>query len=121
MTKAKQMSYCFLVGAERSGTTWLQRMLQSHPAVCDGEESHFFSIFGHVEQVERWASDTNRSIGPLCYMTVDAFEVAIRELWNNVFSDLYESAPIAQVHLEKTPKHTWCLSEIVRIFPNASS
>jgi hypothetical protein len=33
-----------LVGAPRSGTTWLQRMLLAHPDCCGGQESHFHAM-----------------------------------------------------------------------------
>src|SRR5687768_17973655 len=36
----------FVIGSPRSGTTWVQRLLVAHPAVCGGQESHFFAAFG---------------------------------------------------------------------------
>ena len=36
----------FIVGAQRSGTTWVQRLLCSHPRIVGGQESHLFSAYG---------------------------------------------------------------------------
>src|SRR5689334_13433315 len=33
---------CFVVGAPRSGTTWLQQLLYAHPLVATGGETHLF-------------------------------------------------------------------------------
>ena len=38
----------FLVGCPRSGTTWLQAMLSSHPTVYTGPETQFFFSFSTV-------------------------------------------------------------------------
>ena len=38
----------FVVGAQRSGTTWLQRLLLEDPRCCGGQEAHFFATFGRV-------------------------------------------------------------------------
>src|SRR5947208_10995760 len=45
--------FVFIVGAQRSGTTWLQRLLASHPAIAGGQESHLFS--GYLAPLwQRW-------------------------------------------------------------------
>ena len=33
----------FIVGAPRSGTTWVQRLLTAHPRIVGGTESHLFN------------------------------------------------------------------------------
>lgn len=35
----------FLVGSPRSGTTWVQRLLASHPQIQTGQESHLFAAY----------------------------------------------------------------------------
>lgn len=111
---------CFLVGPPRSGTTWLQRMLQAHPAICGGEESHFFTLFGStLARPDGWMADEDRQIGPLLYMDRPDYEAALREVWRRMFARLYAENPTARVHLEKTPEHALSLDEIARLFPGA--
>src|SRR5687767_2097326 len=51
----------FLVGCPRSGTTWLQRLLASHPRIRTGPESELFKYIGsqfalwrvHMERVRQ--------------------------------------------------------------------
>ena len=35
----------FVCGAPKSGTTWLQRILDAHPQVCCSGEGHFITRF----------------------------------------------------------------------------
>jgi hypothetical protein len=110
---------CFLIGAPRSGTTWIQRLLQTHPDMCGGEESHFFTFFSHVLREAPSMIREDRKIGPLAYMTHDALIESLRHLWDDMFRSIYAANPTPRVHLEKTPFHTLCMTEIVTLFPDA--
>ncbi|MEP4805692.1 MAG: sulfotransferase [Hyphomicrobiales bacterium] len=110
---------CFVVGAPRSGTTWLQRLLQIHPEICGGEESHFFTLFAHPLSHADEMYYKERRIGPLIYIAREDFEGAIANLWDDIFQELYKENPDSRVHLEKTPFHALCLNEISRVFPEA--
>lgn len=110
----------FLIGAPRSGTTWIQRLLQAHPAICGGEESHFFTLFANAMGLaDKMGLRDKRPIGPLVYCSREAFEESLRTLWTEIFAGLYADHPEARVHLEKTPFHTLTLPEIHRLFPQA--
>lgn len=111
---------CFLVGSPRSGTTWLQRLLQASPLICGGEESHFFTLFSApMNAANDMYLNRKRKIGPLCYTDRTGLEDAIRQLWNDIFTDLYKNNPVSVIHLEKSPFHSFCLDEIISIFPDA--
>jgi hypothetical protein len=113
---------CFLVGAPRSGTTWLQRLLQTHPKICGDEESAFFAIFGRPLRAATDIFEESRAgggRGPLTYMDIGAYEDLFRMIWNEVFANLYRANPDCKIHLEKTPEHIMALNEIVRLFPNS--
>lgn len=115
---AKQL--CFLVGAPRSGTTWLQRLLQMHPKICGGAESSFFNFFARgLTEATKLARPGKVQTGPLVYIDEAAYEDMFRDMWSRVFQNLYETNPDAEVHLEKTPYHSFCLNEIIRLFPDA--
>lgn len=110
----------FLIGAPRSGTTWIQRLLQAHPAICGGEESHFFTLFGAAMNTADQMGDRDvRPIGPLAFVDRAQFDQGLRNLWAEIFAGLYAAHPGALVHLEKTPFHALRLKEIHRLFPQA--
>lgn len=110
---------CILAGAPRSGTTWIQRLLQAHDDICGGEESHFFEGFSPALRMADIQARDSRSIGPLTYVSRDAYEDLFRGVWQGLFADLFASAPAARIHLEKTPSNCLYLDEITRLFPEA--
>jgi len=113
-------SLCFLIGAPRSGTTWLQRMMQAHPAACGGEESHFFRLFTPaLKGADVWQADDRRTLGPLSYIERDTYDAGFHDMWDRIFGPLYAAHPEATLHVEKTPEHALCLPQIVRLFPQA--
>jgi len=117
----EEKTICFLVGAPRSGTTWIQRLLQSHPQICGGEESHFFSLFGStLDTADKFGqAGRERRVGPLCYVGKTEFENILRDVWHGIFRNLYAQHPDAVIHLEKTPHHAFHLDDIQRLFPDA--
>ena len=117
MATAKKL--CFLVGCQRSGTTWLQRILQQHPDICGAEESHFFRLFGPSLRQAQEMIARDRKTGPLVYSDLESFEECLRSLWNDIFSRLYADFANCQIHLEKTPDHCLYLAEIIQLFPRA--
>src|SRR5688500_1035446 len=42
---APAVNLALIVGAQRSGTTWLQMLCAAHPRIAGGEESHLFSHY----------------------------------------------------------------------------
>ena len=108
---------CFLLGAPRSGTTWLQRLIQSSPYICGGEESHFFTLFAHpLRAADQMAMNEKRLVGPLAYISRTAYEQNLRNLWDGIFNEVYIREEQALIHLEKTPFNCLCINEIVRLF-----
>ena len=118
----EEKTICFLVGAPRSGTTWIQRLLQSHPQICGGEESQFFNLFGSaLDTAERMAEEPGQKfmMGPFCYVDKAELEDILRDVWHGIFRNLYAHHPDAGIHLEKTPNHAFHLDNIRRLFPDA--
>jgi GT2 family glycosyltransferase len=114
----------FLVGAQRSGTTWLQRLLAAHPAVVSGQESHLFS--GYLGPLwERWQFEEKlragggRTIGLGCYLTREQFLAQLRRIAETGLRSLEGLKPSASLLLEKTPDHSLHLSLIRLLFPGA--
>jgi hypothetical protein len=115
----------FIVGAQRSGTTWVQRLLAAHPRIVGGQESHLFS--GYLAPLwKRWRLEADlrasgsRTIGLGCYLTEEQFLDTVRQFAANVFTNLESAKPGATRLLEKTPDHALHLPLIRRVFPEAS-
>jgi LPS sulfotransferase NodH len=113
----------FVVGAQRSGTTWVQRLLAAHPSIVAGQESHLFSGYlaslWHRWEVEREASAVGRTVGLACYLTEDEFVEELRRLAHRVLGTLERVKPQATLLVEKTPDHGLHLPLIARVFPGA--
>ena len=106
-----------LVGAPRSGTTWLQRMLLAHPACCGGQESHFLASFSKVRHDFDRKRDLPRPHGLAAYLTRDELLESLRGMWLRTFAETIASKPAATVLLEKTPDHATHLDLAAELFP----
>ena len=112
----------FLVGFQRSGTTWVQKVLGAHPEIGTAQESHVFDqlIGPAVRHWEKVLSvDIGRGgVGLPAYLTQDEFDKLNRELVERVLSraDEYRDKP---VFLEKTPDHIRYIDVIQRLYPEA--
>ena len=108
----------FIVGAPRSGTTWLQQLLFVHPLVATSAESHLFcealaSVFDNFRHPDRSANlGTWVSEGELLTIT--------REFCDSVFTALrVGTRPNARIVLEKTPNHRMQSALQAELYPDA--
>jgi hypothetical protein len=109
----------FVVGAPRSGTTWLQQLLFVHPLVTTGGESHLFceglpEIFGNFAY--RDASSHLSS-----WVSEGELVTAARVFCDSVFAAQRDGTrPDARIVVEKTPAHMAGQSALQsRIYPDA--
>ncbi len=114
----------FLIGAQRSGTSWLQRLLAAHPRVVSGQESHLFSAYlapmwQRWQREETMRAEGGRTIGLGCYLTREQFVAQLRQFAAAVLGGLYGAKPGATLLLEKTPDHALHLPLIRTLFPDA--
>lgn len=108
----------FVVGAERSGTTWLQRLLLEDHRFAGGQETHFFSFAPAPARLLHLDSQ-ERKVGPRCYgLNEDDFINIARGLWGRFATPVAERFPKAVVLVEKTPSHAFHLSDIFMVFDN---
>jgi len=111
----------FLVGARRSGTNWLQRVLCARPdVVAIPSETYLFS-HGIAPLVERFqhAAPTSPTTGSV-YMEPEAMLDAIRDLCDAVFEGVRAAvAPGASRLVERTPDHVRYLSLIGDVYPDS--
>ena len=110
----------FLVGAPRSGTTWLQLMLASSAQVATVNETHLFSLY-LVSLFDSWDQfQHGRETGLSHLMKEAEFLSLIRDFASNVISRILATRPEATVVLEKTPDHVRNWRNILKIYPHAN-
>lgn len=107
----------FLIGCPRSGTTWLQSLIASHPDVYTGVETQFFPAV-HTMALEFWRGrDFLCGIG--AYLEPGQFFGMAAEMFWKVVSTLPEPARPPRVFLEKSPHHALVGETILNTFPGA--
>lgn len=109
----------FVVGCPRSGTTWVQRLLLSHPEICGGQESHFFSVFAPALDSCIPAQPGSRVVGLRCYWSEPDIIHEIRRLWRQTMTAVVDAFPKATVLIEKTPDHCTQIARILSVLPEA--
>jgi|SRR5215472_12015125 len=110
----------FLVGAPRSGTTWLQLLLSRSPSLVTAHETHLFNVFMR-SMVEAWNHDGNTGarIGLTNLLSEEEFQALLRGVSGIVLAKIAAAKPSATVILEKTPNHVNCWREILKLWPDA--
>lgn len=112
------LSPVFIVGAPRSGTTWLQKMLLESPSICGGQESYFYSLFYPAFKSVADHDDARR-VGLSTYWDKESFNQQMQDVWVNTFKSLLQDKPHARLLLEKTPFHALYLDKIHEFLPQA--
>lgn len=109
----------FIIGAERSGTTWLQRLIIEHSQVTGGQESNFFLIFAQCLGLKSDCNTDSREVGMLHYWLPGELEAEVLVFWNKTFVPLLRKKPSAIKLSEKTPTHALHVDKIAEFLPNA--
>lgn len=111
----------FVVGAPRSGTTWLQLMLSQSPQVTTAQETHLFSLYlrSMFESWDKMKKD-NRGTGLSGLVSEDEYLRWIERFCEYCLYRMVKSGSDGvSVLLEKTPAHGTYAGDILRIFPGA--
>jgi hypothetical protein len=121
------LSVFFVCGAPKSGTTWLQRILDAHPQVSCSGEGHFIERF--AAQMARVVAEYNRDLAleaeqvyqgrpyyrPLSLAEFD--ELARGFIQRRLVSR--NPGPEVRWVGDKTPRYTQHLDDLARMFPKA--
>ncbi|HSY16775.1 MAG TPA: sulfotransferase [Candidatus Acidoferrales bacterium] len=114
----------FIVGCPRSGTTWLQRLLATHPKIKTGQESRLFEYIG--SQFQHWRQDLASAgvigrggTGLACYMQEDEFVGLQRKYVSSVLGLMLRGLVPGEIFLEKTPSNARYVKEIITLLPAA--
>lgn len=110
----------FLVGAPRSGTTWLQLLLSSSPAIATANETHLFSAYLRSLFL-RWENfqSQERDIGLHHLFDQEEFFQKIRGFSDAVLSKILAGKLGATLVLEKSPNHALYWEDILAVYPDA--
>lgn len=110
----------FLVGARRSGTNFLQRLLTCHPSVATiPSETHLFShglapLTEHIHHGPRGSPSTAS-----LHMEREDLLAVLRDLCDRAFSPHLQNRPDAELLVERTPWHVYHLDLITAVYPDA--
>ena len=112
----------FLVGARRSGTNWLQRMVCAHPdTVAIPSETHLFS-HGLAPLADRFqhGAPSSPKTGRVYFGRRESLD-AMRDLADQVFGGVAASlAADARLIVERTPWHAYHVDLIGAVYPDAA-
>ena len=114
-----------LVGAPRSGTTWLQTLLGADPRIVSPQETSLFARYAApLDESWRWGLRgtphdwaRRRFAGLAGALTEDQFVALVREFVQGALSCMLELKPGACIVLEKTPGHSMCVDIVARYAP----
>lgn len=108
----------FIVGCQRSGTTWLQLLLGRHTAVSTVNETDLFSDFlGPMLRSWNAPDRSRRDKGLDQLLGRDEFLDLLRTFADEVFERF--PGDHGDVLLEKTPQHALWGEEILEVLPDA--
>ena len=123
----------FVVGAPRSGTTWLQRLIGSHHLVASPQETFFFSAYAapllrqferhrrHLDmmkhEVEADGIASGRINGLATVLSDDDMTEWLRCGWTLVRDRTLELKPGSSVVAEKSPPHAAHVAVLRRVSP----
>jgi hypothetical protein len=117
----------YLFGATRSGTTWLQNMLGSHPAIATPQELDLISRYVDPwrqtweSQLPASAADWHRHRykGLPSILTEEAFDGIVTDVIGRIYGEVLAAKPTATTVLEKVPGYGQHAALILRHVPNA--
>lgn len=114
------MRKVFLVGCPRSGTTWLQIILGSHPQVATVRETHLFHWYV-TNLYTQWGAEKDypSKDGLRVLLSAAEFDKACRQFTDVIFDKIEARNPQAEILLEKTPDHLRSWRIIKRLYPDA--
>lgn len=115
----------FIVGCSRSGTSYLQRLIASHPQVKTGQESHLFDEF-ISPMINTWQrfvqlidTDPRGGVGLPAYLSEAEFLACVRMFLLQLMQPMLADIQSDEVFVEKTPEHAFDIQLIHQFFPKA--
>ncbi len=113
----------FIIGAPRSGTTWLQAMIGAHPSVCTTAElmlfNHYIALWVDAWDIQMRLQREGSIIGLPTVWTEDEFYKFLGDFLKQVYERMLALKPSATVILDKHPGYAHYVELIHRLIPGA--
>lgn len=100
----------FVIGTNRSGTSLVRRILDSHSAIACPPETFFLAHYANLAQ------DPNAKVGMESMGISDADAISAIKQHASFFHNSYRIAKNKRRWADKTPQYVYCLDGIDRIF-----
>jgi len=118
----------FLIGAPRSGTTLLARMMGAHSAIYQRSEPHLITPIAHLGfygSVQKAPYDPVNAAQAIQELVADLprgeedYLDALRAYTDTLYSRLLATAPGKRFFLDKTPAYALVLPFLTKLYPKA--
>jgi len=118
----------FLIGAPRSGTTLLARMLSAHSQILGRAEPHLITPIAHLgyfDTVQKAPYDPNNVAQAIKELVAELpggeadYLDALRAYTDALYGRILSTAPGKRYFLDKTPAYALVLPFLVRLYPGA--
>ncbi len=108
----------FIVGCQKSGTTWVERLLNGHPDIrCHGE-AYFGPVMMPLLQQVVQAYNQKQKAGEQGLFNNDDLRELLRTAVGLSFKRWVGDDEVKAIG-EKTPEHALCMNPLYECFPNA--
>ena len=108
----------FIVGCQKSGTTWVQRLLNGHPDIrCHGE-GYFGPVLMPLLQQAIQGYNQRQKAGDEGLFSNDDLRELLRTAMGLSFLRWVGDEEVRAIG-EKTPEHALCMNPLAECFPNA--
>lgn len=118
----------FLIGAPRSGTTLLARMLSAHSQIHGRSEPHLITpiaSLGYYDTVQKAPYDQNNVAQAIKEVVAELpggeadYYAALRAYTDRIYDGLMAGAPTKRFFLDKTPAYALVLPFLAKLYPQA--
>jgi len=115
----------FLVGAPRSGTTWLQHLLGAHPEIATPQETDLLDrlagswMASWRRQLAEMEEPGRRPRGLPAVLTEEQFVDLLRRVVGEIYGTVLVNKPGARVVLDKNPYHSYHVADAVQLLPGS--
>jgi len=126
MSDLSKIQFIFIIGAPRSGTTWLHAMIATHPGVVatpEVEQTFFSNYLAPI--VKSWEAELYHIkrgawVQGLPYLwTEEEFGSFVQYFFEKVYVKMLEKKPDAGIIIDKHPEYSHHVKLIKRFVPNA--
>ena len=124
MSSVLDKQFIFIIGAPKSGTTWLQIMISAHPQVCTTVELTLFSKYT-APWIKAWKAEAANiqqgrwNQGLPFLWSEDEFYGYLKEFLSKVYEKVLSINPQATHVLDKHPGYSMHVEDINMLLPGA--